>query len=516
MPPSTHPRRARLAVALLAWASVTTAGQVPLARGLAGSDEPTVATLRVARPGATMTGELRFDAGDGTSGGLVELGVATNPTDPPKRATGEPAAGRYHVVVRLAGTYRGGPYGVAEGDAVIAGTFADLAGCESRLDGRGTFRVTVSGPLGLAELSADWPHVEFQGCAMQSPQPFSIALPPFAVRSEAVAFQGAVPPQEPRPAPDAPAAPTVPPLDRPVTTAPPAPTPWPPPALPVTQYPAAVPGPTGTGPVPPANSQTGPLMLAWIGTSPDRIGVRGPGMDGQPDAEFEIRYARGDKLVQMVNLSMVAPNGQLCCQAWSTAGTQFHFLGVSTPGTGVLANSTGFTPTLGYPPETLRLHAASPGWFTAGWNVLATVVFSDGTFISGSTIIGGGLPFPGPGAGLPAAGGQGPGPDAPSIVGTWSIACCNDSLTGTLTITQLHAGAFSGAISGNLVGDIVNGQVRGDLIEFDRRTDEGPQRWSGRLSGSGADLRVVGGTWTGAYANRFTQDQHNWHAEKQR
>jgi hypothetical protein len=104
----------------------------------------------------------------------------------------------------------------------------------------------------------------------------------------------------------------------------------------------------------------------------------------------------------------------------------------------------------------------------------------------------------------------------PSLVGTWAIACCNDSLTGTLAITQQQAGAFSGAITGNLRGDIVNGQVRGDLIEFDRLTDEGPQRWSGRLMGRGADLRMVGGTWTGAYAHRFAQGQDNWHAEKQR
>jgi hypothetical protein len=288
------------------------------------------------------------------------------------------------------------------------------------------------------------------------------------------------------------------------------------PRPPVTQFPPPLPTSTGSGAIPPAAPTSGPVTLTFVGTSPDRIGVRGPAPDSQPDAEFEIRYARGNNLVQMVNLSMAAPNGQLCCQAWSTAGTEFHFLGVSTPGTGVLANAMGFTPTLGYPPETLRLHAASPEWFTAGWRVVATVVFTDGTYISGSTIIGGGLPYPAPVAEQPWVTRQGPSPGVPSLLGTWSIACCNDEIDGTLTITQQQGAAFSGVITGNLRGDIVNGQVRGDVVEFDRLTDEGPQRWSGRLADGGTNLRIVGGTWSGAYQGRFAPGQHNWHAEKQR
>ena len=135
---------------------------------------------------------------------------------------------------------------------------------------------------------------------------------------------------------------------------------------------------------------TSPIALTWIGFGPDRVGVRGPARDGQPDAEFEIRYARGVQIVQMVNLSMASPTGQLCCQAWSTAGQQFHFLGVGAPGSPAVGNAAGFSPQLGYAPETLRLYAPAPQWFTPGWRVVATVVFADGTYISGSTVVGGG------------------------------------------------------------------------------------------------------------------------------
>jgi hypothetical protein len=106
------------------------------------------------------------------------------------------------------------------------------------------------------------------------------------------------------------------------------------------------------------------------------------------------------------------------------------------------------------------------------------------------------------------------GGNVPSLTGTWAVACCNDALTGTMTITQQQGGSFSGIMEGGLLSQSVVGRVQGDLVEFDRRTDEGPQRWSGRLVGSGPDLRIVGGVWSGAYEGRFAQGQRNWHAEK--
>lgn len=108
------------------------------------------------------------------------------------------------------------------------------------------------------------------------------------------------------------------------------------------------------------------------------------------------------------------------------------------------------------------------------------------------------------------------GGNVPSLLGTWSIACCGDTLSGTLIVTNQQGASFSGRMEGGLWSPSISGQIRGDVVEFERRTDEGPQQWSGRLTGSGAAMRIVAGAWTGAYAHRFTAAQLNWHAEKQR
>lgn len=172
---------------------------------------------------------------------------------------------------------------------------------------------------------------------------------------------------------------------------------------------ASAPGPSplvqaAAGAVAYPGTVTSGVTLKWVGFGTDRVGTRAPAPDGQPDAEFEILYPSRSQPVQMINLSMASPSGQLCCQSWSTAGQQFHFLGVGDPRTGVLGNASGFSAQLGAAPETLRLYAAASQWFTPGWNVVATVVFADGAFISGSTVVGASQAVPPPAVGAPASG----------------------------------------------------------------------------------------------------------------
>jgi hypothetical protein len=125
------------------------------------------------------------------------------------------------------------------------------------------------------------------------------------------------------------------------------------------------------------------------------------------------------------------------------------------------------------------------------------------------------------GAGGSGGGGNGGG----SLVGTWAVACCNEELGGKLYIKQQQGNAFSGTFqqpSGGVSfpggGDLKNGQLRGNVIEFDRRevgrSNGWKQHWSGQLVNDRGSLRMINGTWTGDYADRYP-GRNNWHAEKQ-
>ncbi len=140
---------------------------------------PIVAKLGVSQGGRTMRGELRMDLGGGDLKGWAELSVNANSESPPQRRDGRPAPGRFRVRIDLAGNYHGGPYAPLSGTARLSGIFVDSANCQARVLGTGTFKGSVSAPLGLADVTAEWPGVEFDGCGLTSPQPFAATLPSF-------------------------------------------------------------------------------------------------------------------------------------------------------------------------------------------------------------------------------------------------------------------------------------------------------------------------------------------------
>jgi hypothetical protein len=107
----------------------------------------------------------------------------------------------------------------------------------------------------------------------------------------------------------------------------------------------------------------------------------------------------------------------------------------------------------------------------------------------------------------PAAGG--------SLTGEWNIKCCNDELGWTLQITNHDGNNFSGSFSGGAGDGTVNGQVRGNTIEFVRSGGWGKQQWSAQLVNDGGGLRMINGSWTGDYLDRYP-GKNNWHAEKKR
>lgn len=139
--------------------------------------EPLItAVLDLESGDTTMRGSVQFDLGGGAVDGHADCNMAADPQDPPQRAGGAGAQGRFRVRVELAGTYDGGSFGVAQGSAIIRGTFTDESGCEAQLQGQGTFRGSVSGPLGGVEIACEWPEIALQGCDLASGQPFAANL----------------------------------------------------------------------------------------------------------------------------------------------------------------------------------------------------------------------------------------------------------------------------------------------------------------------------------------------------
>ena len=102
------------------------------------------------------------------------------------------------------------------------------------------------------------------------------------------------------------------------------------------------------------------------------------------------------------------------------------------------------------------------------------------------------------------------------FAGEWTVACCSDQYPGgRMSIKPVGNGAYTGTMilpAGYSPGELTNIIVNGASVEFDRRTDEGPQRWIGQVTNAQGQLRLTG-TWTGAYSSRFP-GRLNWHAEK--
>ena len=118
-------------------------------------------------------------------------------------------------------------------------------------------------------------------------------------------------------------------------------------------------------------------------------------------------------------------------------------------------------------------------------------------------------------AGLPGGAQETADAGDPTLVGTWAVACCREELKGTLSITRQQGITFSGTMADPLTGEVMNGQLRGNRIECDRRGGWGTQHGSAQLANDGGSLRMINGTWTGDFVDRFP-GRNNWHAEKKK
>jgi hypothetical protein len=144
------------------------------------SAEPGVVARQDHRqPGATITGELRFDLGGGRVQGQVTLAVMVEGDGSPRYQNGNAAKGGFNIRIDLDGVYGGGLFGQSRGHASVSGTFVDEANCQAKVTGQGTFRGNTSGPIGIAIVVAEWTTVRFEECGLASPQRLSMALPPF-------------------------------------------------------------------------------------------------------------------------------------------------------------------------------------------------------------------------------------------------------------------------------------------------------------------------------------------------
>lgn len=112
---------------------------------------------------------------------------------------------------------------------------------------------------------------------------------------------------------------------------------------------------------------------------------------------------------------------------------------------------------------------------------------------------------------------KGSGSGGGSLMGDWSLQCCNNELGWTLTISNQQGNTFSGYFSDNTGGGVVtNGQVNGNIIEFDRSersAAQWKQHWRGQLVNNGGRLTIINGVWTGDYLANYP-GRNNWHAEK--
>lgn len=141
------------------------------------ADPPVTASLNMTSPAARLAGELRFDLGGGPVSGNADLDVPADPRSLPVDRGGAGVSGRYRLRLEMQGSYRGGLFATMSGTVRLAGTFTNDAGCEAKVSGAGTFRGSVTGPSGAAEVTGDWERVEYQGCNLASPQPFAVNLP---------------------------------------------------------------------------------------------------------------------------------------------------------------------------------------------------------------------------------------------------------------------------------------------------------------------------------------------------
>lgn len=111
-----------------------------------------------------------------------------------------------------------------------------------------------------------------------------------------------------------------------------------------------------------------------------------------------------------------------------------------------------------------------------------------------------------------------------SLLGEWSLKCCNDSLAWIMTIEKQDGSSFSGKQTNESSGGvptayasntfmIVNGRISGNTVEFDRTDGSWKQHWRGTLVDDREGMRMINGIWTGDYLDQY-QGRNNWHAEK--
>lgn len=99
------------------------------------------------------------------------------------------------------------------------------------------------------------------------------------------------------------------------------------------------------------------------------------------------------------------------------------------------------------------------------------------------------------------------------LVGQWSWTCCRGKYQYVMSITS-HTpdGYFTGYFSdGN---GKISGRLAGNNVEFTRVLGgwgSKEQKYIGKLAGSKPNLKIVQGTWSGAYEENG--DGNDWHAE---
>lgn len=157
-----------------------------------------------------------------------------------------------------------------------------------------------------------------------------------------------------------------------------------PPVPNVAGYPPQLTAPFAVTP-PPGPPPRGAATLAWNGQSADQVGMKDSSADGRPDGTFTFDLTEAQpRTIRWVEL--VNDKGS----RWVTSPAANWYLGVSSPGAGLL-NAGGQKEPLGnIGPGTTRLvlHATSDESFRTGNVFTAIAIYDDGTTARASVTIG--------------------------------------------------------------------------------------------------------------------------------
>jgi|GEM_PF-1421691 hypothetical protein len=133
---------------------------------------PVTARVDTAALGNKVKGEMRFDLRGGLSEGTIEMDGEARDFNSLELDNGERVSGRFAIRMEFSGNFPGGLFGSLEGNLVLSGKFTDTAGCEAKIQGRGTYSCEIQAPFGRAGLVLDIDPLVTSGCGLKTPQPF--------------------------------------------------------------------------------------------------------------------------------------------------------------------------------------------------------------------------------------------------------------------------------------------------------------------------------------------------------